>query len=578
MTESTPENTSILSPVSHEDPQKKTSITATATPPTSTSIEQAIKFWHSPALAGVNPDDKLVYLKSKGLGEADIHQMWDQIMMEGPAIGSPSVQPQHGLVPQQTQPLSPPNPYTYTHTSSRLPQQQVYPAQYPEERNSTVSPQIPALLTVGGFLGLAAAASVRWLNGGDFSLLPPPTKGKDIIVEEQSHRMELQEEDHIDDDEDEDEVSEKLKDLSDLLKASFSKQESLLQRLVGKSSKDLTDKSMALLMDDKTGDAEHHKQMNSRLVDLYDRMDDIKQQLDGSLALEMDALLDKLDGCIKLNDKQLPGKEAVLSSAPAMVKPKPSNSSSTPAKGKSMTAMTDTLSAAIGQLALENDTVALKAGAQLLYLYVLNLSSHPHVPRYRKIFTSNDSFQKVETLIGGKELLLAVDFVQESNTLVWTPGEHEEQSVQKLKDAAAALSILKLGNMDQDKTVVANLALAALSSDPTEHIQSNLVVGEPNLHLCPGPQTPQPNVLVSPPANKRNATLESPTNFPGAPETPTLNATIENATVNGFIVAEDPSLSPPIMEEATRLFVSPMGGRPGVHFLPVGPTSVDSNE
>jgi hypothetical protein len=287
MTESTPENASMLPPLSHEDPQKKTAISSAAA--ASTSIEQAIKFWHNPALEGVNPHDKLNYLKSRGFGEAEIHQMWDQILEEGSALLPPSVQPQHGPVPQKTQPHSIPNPYGYTYSSSR----QVYPTQYPEEYDTTFSPQVPALLAVGGFLGLAAAASVRWLNGGDFSLLPPPTKGKDIIVEEQSNGMVLQEDEYSDDNEEM--VSDKLQDLCDLLKASCTKQESLLQRLVDKSSKDLTDKSMALLKDDKNGDEEHHKEMKCCLVDLYDRMDEVKNRLDGSSALEIDGLLDKLD-------------------------------------------------------------------------------------------------------------------------------------------------------------------------------------------------------------------------------------------------------------------------------------------
>jgi len=74
-----------------------------------------------------------------------------------------------------------------------------------------------------------------------------------------------------------------------------------------------------------------------------------------------------------------------------------------------------------------NDPVALKAGAQVLFLYVSNLSKNPHLPRFRRVFTSNDSFQKVDKLKGGRELLCAIGFVpsEDDRFLEWPPVQIE---------------------------------------------------------------------------------------------------------------------------------------------------------
>ena len=108
-----------------------------------------------------------------------------------------------------------------------------------------------------------------------------------------------------------------------------------------------------------------------------------------------------------------------------------------------------------------DDPVALKAGTQVLFLYVSNLSKNPHLPRFRKVFTSNDSFQRVIRLQGGRELLCAIGFVpsEDSRFLEWPPVEMEkdgttpktlttqekEALVQKyhLAETASALSLLK---------------------------------------------------------------------------------------------------------------------------------------
>ena len=116
---------------------------------------------------------------------------------------------------------------------------------------------------------------------------------------------------------------------------------------------------------------------------------------------------------------------------------------------------------AIYKIATENDLPTIKAGTQLLYLYCVNLSSKPNIPRYRKVYTCNESFrQKVEKLQGSMDLLYAVGFVNKGNYVEWetssktaspkkkkkSTDNHDEAEVMKinlLKQAAAALSILK---------------------------------------------------------------------------------------------------------------------------------------
>ena len=128
--------------------------------------------------------------------------------------------------------------------------------------------------------------------------------------------------------------------------------------------------------------------------------------------------------------------------------------------------VTYSLRESIRKIAEENDPIELRVGSQLLYLYIVNLSGKPDNPRYRKIFTCNESFQKVDNLIGGKDLLFAVGFEEIMGCLEWLPNgstEQESLKIDELKEAAAALSILKSANKSADLT---ESALAAVSSDP----------------------------------------------------------------------------------------------------------------
>jgi hypothetical protein len=84
--------------------------------------------------------------------------------------------------------------------------------------------------------------------------------------------------------------------------------------------------------------------------------------------------------------------------------------------------VTSDLDDALRKLASSNDANLLKAGAQMLYLYCLNISKNPSVPRYRKIYTNNSTFRnKVGNLVGAREFLVAVGFVErpDNNLFEW---------------------------------------------------------------------------------------------------------------------------------------------------------------
>jgi hypothetical protein len=107
------------------------------------------------------------------------------------------------------------------------------------------------------------------------------------------------------------------------------------------------------------------------------------------------------------------------------------------------------LANALSQLVLDNpDVTKRQAAAQMLYLYVINLSSHPKVPRYRKIFSNNESYRThVQHVAGADALLRAVGFVSRGPAWEWEPPPEEEQhgtNVDRLRQAAAALTILKV--------------------------------------------------------------------------------------------------------------------------------------
>ena len=107
-----------------------------------------------------------------------------------------------------------------------------------------------------------------------------------------------------------------------------------------------------------------------------------------------------------------------------------------------------------------NSVDDLKVGAQILYLYCLNISKNPTVPRYRKIYTNNNTFRKkVGILVGAKEFLSAVGFVERTNFFEWSQSTTDDTSLatkSRLDFALVALELLKNGTKtkeDDDKSL-----------------------------------------------------------------------------------------------------------------------------
>jgi PUB domain len=178
------------------------------------------------------------------------------------------------------------------------------------------------------------------------------------------------------------------------------------------------------------------------------------------------------------------------------------------------------LERALEQLGRSNEHSVMRAGVQLLYLYVVNLAGNAQIPRYRKIFTSNESFKRVDRLVGGRDLLTAVGFESRENCLEWLPDAVEgeaakggsvgvgkqsclrQECLALLQDAAAALSILNSATKSSEPDgpeKLANQALNVLSwrvavSDSqtfNETSPSSVDEGDQNAVNAPG------DVLVS---------------------------------------------------------------------------------
>jgi hypothetical protein len=542
------------------------------------NIEKALRFWKHPSLLDVPTDQKREYLHERGVSDAQIHKAWERIAEEptsdnnnlqnknssvqapapasqpNPLAGAPAAQPSY---PNPTQ--SPPpfnrNPYNqsydYQHAQQQPQSATPYGGMYhppPEEDEGPITlAQGATLVTLGGMLGLTAAAAVRWLNGGDFKLLPPPTYPdgtRRLRLAESSQEQDVQDDDDDEDYEDphileddlmqdeEDESSEitttiqeklleQVQVLSDTMQSHVSLQEKLLQKLTTKFS--ITDHSMDLLRSSTKVSSSEQTGMDKLAV--WAKLVEIKAELSSLQSNTRTAqweekltnTLETLDESLS-NIRDLIGTEKTSNAPPPQDKPTvpaPENiplSASTPAARRSTPSPTPqsvttpdsssepmplslSLHESIRKLIDENEATALRMGSQLLYLYIVNLSGRPDNPRYRKIYTCNENFKKVENLAGGKDLLYSLGFEERDTFLEWLPDadqDLEDATIEKLKEAAAALGILKSSKPSDEllESVLATLSPEPLSDPPPPQSEE--------------PQTPPGSCLVSPPMPKEH--------------------------------------------------------------------------
>ena len=148
------------------------------------------------------------------------------------------------------------------------------------------------------------------------------------------------------------------------------------------------------------------------------------------------------------------------------------------------------------------------------------------------MFLSNESFRKVDKLVGGKDLLKAVGFVEDTTNsnnggvLEWVPTGSTEQEIPALvlvKEAAAALGVLKNANVNANANSIPSpeliaSALSKLSSSSSLSLSSSSNIPHPsspqelidkNRHHDDDDsdddvlQTPSGSSLLSPPMPKK---------------------------------------------------------------------------
>lgn len=331
----------------------------------------------------------------------------------------------------QDPPEASPEPPQPTH--QQFAPQQYYNPQYyqaTEEEPLWNASQTTALLTIGGMLGVGAAAAVRWLNGGDFCLFPPAHR-PDIRLRDPTERTA---------------PTTSEGNLSEILEAHYDRQEQLLAQFTRQSTSlsdircELVRLHRDMLALKVFGDNERTQELHSKLIQT----------------------IGKLEAALKADypDLDIPDDPVIQEEEePIEEDPLPS------------------LNETLRKLAVENTSEDLLAGTPILFLYVTNLAAHPTVPRYRKIYTSNESFQKVQRLEGATDLLRLLGFREANNCWEWSL---DDPKLAPLESVTAALNVLKT---PQD---VEPDALAQLAIDATQKV----------------PMTPD-TVLLSPPATKK---------------------------------------------------------------------------
>jgi hypothetical protein len=522
--------------------------------------------------------------------------MADQDGGSGPRVDSSS-EPQESVpIVDRGVPLAsnqPQNKPLSNSTSSFLPPQQPsmynhpgghgnpsYPPSYPmhytaDPEEGLISPsKAAALVTVGGVVGLTAAAAVRWLNGGDFELFPPAARE----AKEEAARLHFQagqsrnqrQESNVSDDgerfrqhgwqppvapntvstpdaAENDRLSENVQTLVEALHSNTQQQEKILQRISSKSDNDngngsITNQSMNLLRPRDDGSesslavfrklAEVQAELSSLRRDVVNLRDTTSAGIDSDKwEARLSETMEDLRKCLDRMEPQKSStegaatRETKTNGTDKAVEVQEMNPDESSAAHRSYTESTagdsssseSSLADAIRQLAGENDATALRMGSQLLYLYVVNLSNNPRAPRYRKIYTTNESFLKVDRLVGARELLTAVGFIEQGNCLEWLPSDStgkeenydEDMYLLRLKKAASVLSVLKSPpeGPAQDSEALALAALSAMTPDRRIRAETPPPPRQMEPLQNAVPTTPEIGSILSPPATKKQYNL-----------------------------------------------------------------------
>lgn len=494
------------------------------------NIITAIRFWNHPSLANVSSEDKRSYLHAKGVSDAEIHKAWERIVeTDVPNVGgmyattfsavnaigqgqvapgAPDSSARHIPNIQTPGPMYPPSNYA---------QPPYYNNQYPQQEMEEDGPitlmQGASLVTLGGFIGLTAAAASRWLNGGDFEIFPGPKYPADI-GEQRSlflQRLEAEAGEEEDDDDDDEEYVEEdgidqeivaalshqkliqqVESIAESLRANTAAQEKLLQKLTSTGTS-ITDEAMGFLRSTDSKSKEANPECDKadvqmiwkELVQIQAELRSLNNSMKGKKSEKrVESTLNNVDACIEAINKKILGKMEDSTREPPTAKstaeytqsPQAVSTVSAEVIEKAMEELqiqeesagtSQSILDAIRTVAEKNEAKARHVGCQLLLLYVANLSGNPKNPRYRKIYTSNESFKKVDQLVGGKDLLIALGFEENGNNLEWLPNHPSAQelsAIELLKKAVEALRILKSGEKSEDLTRSALAVFPAITS------------------------------------------------------------------------------------------------------------------
>jgi len=182
-----------------------------------------------------------------------------------------------------------------------------------------------------------------------------------------------------------------------------------------------------------------------------------------------------------------------------------------------------TLEQALHKIQAYNDSATLQSGAPMLRLYTLNLSKNPMVPRYRKIYTTNASFQnKVQKLVGAMDLLQSVGFIENDNILEWKPELlSQAEDTDQIESTPTALNASKIEYATSMMKAAASgiqKILSDLSSNRMDNESTqNQIMSSPSISTLNSNnlsntsfQTPDTKVdlLTSPPLMKKTEGLE----------------------------------------------------------------------
>ena len=258
------------------------------------------------------------------------------------------------------------------------------------------------------------------------------------------------------------ELKEEIQELKTTLEENMTKQDRVLQTFSQQTSQDYTNQSMALLRNEtnSTGKADPANKLSSTTTeDAIVSLHAIRASLQAKEGSGHDENNGDKDNSEKeLLKETLSRLDLVLkrlttgdNTAPTSIVPPLNNGSGVPMENGGDKGEDDAVQLAIQKLLGENQDIPIESflsGIQMLHLYMLNLSNHSHVPKYRKIYTSNDRYQKtVKPLSGAEDLFRAVGFEPNGNHWAWKVDLKDKEGLNKAKakltEAVEALAMLK---------------------------------------------------------------------------------------------------------------------------------------